>query len=201
MNLPHAIALTGGIASGKSTVAKILEADGFKVIDLDIIAHELLDLHAKEIGKIFGDRYVKDSKVDRKTLGDLIFNDKNAKEKLENFLHPFIKNDAIKKAKKLELNKKPYFIDNPLFFETNDYDIKPVVLVYAPKQTQLQRLMKRSNLTEHDALKRIEAQMDIESKKKMADFIIDNSTELMNLNEQIQTLYSWIKEGYASSKI
>ncbi len=201
MNFTYAIALTGGIATGKTTVGKILKKQGFGYIDLDIIAHELLDAHEEKIALMFGDEFVKNGKVDRKSLGKLIFSDKKAKEKLENFLHPLIKQSVIEKAKDLEKLKKPYFVDIPLFFETKSYDIKNVVLVYAPKKLQLKRLMKRSNLSENEAKNMIKSQMNIEEKLKLASFVLDNSLDLQNLEMQMEKLNKWIKDLYASSKI
>ncbi len=201
MNFTYAIALTGGIATGKTTVGKILKKQGFGYVDLDIIAHELLDVHEEKIALMFGDEFVKNGKVDRKSLGKLIFSDKKAKEELEGFLHPLIKQSVIEKAQDLEKLKKPYFVDIPLFFETKSYDIKNVVLVYAPKKLQLKRLMKRSNLSESEAKNMIKSQMDIEEKLKLASFVLDNSLYLQNLEMQMEKLNKWIKDLYASSKI
>lgn len=202
MDFGYAIALTGGIATGKSTVGKILINMGFCIIDLDKITHELLSLHVEDIKNIFGNKYIKNGSVNRKMLAKLVFNDNKAKAKLETFLHPLIKQRVKIEAKKQERFKKPYFIDIPLFFEKEgSYDIINSVLVYAPKQIQLKRLIKRSNLSEDEAMLRINAQIDIEKKLKKASFVIDNSLDLNHLDSEINRLNIWIKDRYANFKI
>lgn len=160
----HAVALTGGIATGKSTVASLFKLHGFLTIDADKIAHKLLDTHYKDIEQLFGKEYIENKKVLRKKLGNLIFNDEVQKERLENFIHPLIKEEIIKEAKVFELQQKPYLIDIPLF-EKQNYDIKKSVVVYVPKEIQIQRLIKRDNCIEEEAKVRIDNQMDIEKKK------------------------------------
>jgi dephospho-CoA kinase len=193
----YAIALTGGIATGKSTVCNILKLYGFSIIDADEISHRVLEEQKEKIAKIFGKEYIKDNKVDRVALGKLIFSDKNSKKLLENLLHPLIKKTIEKESLKIETYKVPYIIDIPLFFETKNYPIKKVVVVYAPKKIQLKRLIKREELNEEEAKKRIEAQIDIEEKKKLADFIIDNSKDLKYLQSQIDEFVEKVKNEYS----
>ena len=150
----------------------------FLVIDADKIAHKLLDQNYKWVEKNFGKEFVKDNKVLRKELGKIVFNDRKELKKLEDFLHPLIKQEIIKEAKLYEEQNKPYLIDLPLFFEKRNYDIDKVIVVYTPKKIQFERLMKRDNISKEEALKKIALQMDIEDKKKMADFVIDNSKDL-----------------------
>lgn len=193
-NFEHAVVLTGGIATGKSTVASLFMLHGFLTIDADKIAHKLLDENHQKIKELFGDQYVKEQKVLRKKLGELIFNDETQKKKLENFIHPLIKEQIIKEAEIFEQQKKPYLIDIPLFFEKSNYDIKTSVVVYTPKETQVQRLMKRDNCSEKEALSRINNQMDIEEKKARATFIIDNSGDLKNLQKEVEDTKNKILE-------
>lgn len=182
----NAIVLTGGIATGKSTVASLFMLHGFLIIDADKVAHEVLDEEVDTIASLFGQEYIKDAKVDRKKLGNLIFNDKEQKEKLECFVHPLIKQKIVEKAKVFELQNKPYLIDIPLFFEKGNYDIKSSVVVYTPKDIQIQRLMKRDNCTYDEAVVKIENQMDIEDKKEKGTYIIDNSKDLKNLQNEVE---------------
>ena len=119
----HAIALTGGIATGKSTVASLFMLHGFLTIDADKIAHKLLDIHYQKIESLFGSKYIENKQVIRKELGNLIFNNSDEKKKLELFIHPLIKEEIIKEARIFEEQKKPYLIDIPLFFENKNYDI------------------------------------------------------------------------------
>lgn len=182
----NAIVLTGGIATGKSTVASLFMLHGFLIIDADKVAHEVLDEEVNSIASLFGDQYISNNKVDRKKLGALIFNNKNEKEKLESLVHPLIKQKIIEKAKVFELQNKPYLIDIPLFFETGQYDIKRSIVVYTPKDIQIQRLMKRDSCSYEEAVVKIENQMDIEEKKLKATYIIDNSHDLKNLQDEVE---------------
>ncbi|MGE4517818.1 MAG: dephospho-CoA kinase [Arcobacteraceae bacterium] len=184
----HAIALTGGIATGKSTVCSLLRLHGFLTIDADKIAHKLLDEHHKVIASMFGEHYVQEGKVLRKELGKIIFSNEEAKLKLEAFIHPLIKEEIEKEAAIFEAQAKPYFIDIPLFFEKMHYPIERSVVIYTPKSLQIERLMKRDNISEEEALLKISNQMDIEKKKELATFIIDNSSSLKNLQNEVENL-------------
>lgn len=200
--LVHAIALTGGIATGKSTISSLLALSGFSIIDLDKITHRLLDLHVNDIGQMFGGEYIKEGRVDRQKLGNLVFSQKEQKEKLENFLHPLIRQETRKEAKEKDALKVPFFIDIPLFFEKKEfYPLQKSVVVYAPKEIQLQRLIERSNLSKEEALKRIKSQMDIEKKRDLASFVVDNSKDLKHLQNEVDRLALWIKESYEDLKI
>ena len=184
MAFKHAIALTGGIATGKSTVSKIFKAFGFEIVDADKIAHEMLDLHHQEIAELFGGEYVENGKVLRKKLGSLIFTEKKAKKRLEALLHPLIFNEIKRQSLVLDKSKKPYLVDIPLFFETNRYPIKESIVVYVPQKLQLERLMIRDNSSKEEAQARIDAQTSIEKKKQKATYIIDNQGDLKALQEE-----------------
>ncbi len=192
-NFSHAIALTGGIATGKSTVGNLFKLHGFLTIDADKIAHSLLDIHNNDISDLFGKQYVKDGKVQRKELGNLIFNDEKQKKILENFIHPKIKEQIIKEAKIFEEQKKPYFIDIPLFFETNNYKIDRSLVVYTPLDIQIQRLINRDNISKEEALIKINNQMSIEDKKSKATMIIDNSQNLKHLQKEVEKIVKELK--------
>ncbi|MDT8339056.1 MAG: dephospho-CoA kinase, partial [Sulfurimonas sp.] len=144
MAFKYAIALTGGIATGKSTVASLLALNGMRVIDADTISHEILDASCEWVRENFGDEFVDGSKVNRAKLGQLIFSNSEAKKKLEEFLHPKIRAEIERRSKKQDSFKFPYLIDIPLFFENSAYDIKESVVVYVPKDIQLERFMKRN---------------------------------------------------------
>jgi len=141
----NAVALTGGIATGKSTVAKIFRSFGYTVIDADAIAHEILKTQVKAIGKEFGKAFIVSGSVDRKALGALVFSDSAERKKLEALLHPLIRLEIEKRAAEEEKQAKPYFVDIPLFFETEGYPIKKSLLVYASKEQQLRRLISRDS--------------------------------------------------------
>lgn len=184
----YAIALTGGIATGKSTVCNLFKLHGFLTIDADKIAHKLLDIHSSKIASMFGEEYVENGKVLRKKLGTIIFSNQENKEKLENFIHPLIAQEIEKESKIFEEQGKPYFIDIPLFFEKMHYPIKKSLIIYTPREIQIQRLMNRDNCTKEEAELKISNQMDIEEKKSLANLVIDNSTNLKNLQKEVERI-------------
>jgi len=181
----YAVALTGGIATGKSTVCSLFGLYGFLIIDADKISHEILDRNCDFISQTFGKEYVSNQKVLRSKLATIIFSNQKNKEVLEDFLHPLIKQEIISRAKILEQNKKPYLIDIPLFFEKQNYDINNSIVVYADKQTQIQRLIKRDNISYDEAIIKIENQLDIEQKRDLAKFVIDNNQDLKYLQDEV----------------
>ena len=184
----NAIALTGGISTGKSTVCNLLKLHGFLTIDADKIAHKLLDENSSKIEEMFGKEYVENGKVLRKELGKIIFSNEENKLKLEALLHPLIKEEIIKESKIYEEQNKPYFVDIPLFFEKMHYPISKSLVIYTPKELQIQRLMKRDNINENEAKLKISNQMDIEEKKKLADMVIDNSKDLKHLQDEVERI-------------
>ena len=180
----YATVLTGGIATGKSTVLKIFTKWGFSFIDADRTAHKILQQESENIAKLFGSEYIINNRVDRKALGKLIFANPKERKKLENFIHPLIYREIESQSKRLDSLKKPYIIDIPLFFETNRYPIDRSIVVYTPKVKQLERLMQRDLSSKEEAMKRIDAQMDIESKREKSTYLIDNSGDLNSLQEE-----------------
>lgn len=184
----NAIALTGGISTGKSTVCNLFKLHGFLIIDADKISHKLLDENSSKIIEMFGSKYVQEGKVLRKELGKIIFSNEENKLKLEALLHPLIKEEIFKSSRLFESQNKPYFIDIPLFFEKMNYPISKSLVVYTPKDLQVQRLMKRDNINEEEALLKISNQWDIEKKKELATLIIDNSKDLKNLQREVERI-------------
>ncbi|MBR8466136.1 dephospho-CoA kinase [Campylobacter sp. faydin G-140] len=190
--------VTGGIGSGKSTFCNLLKIYGYSVIDADKIAHEILNASADEVARLFGDRFIKTESsiktVDRKALGTAVFSDKSKLEKLENLLHPKIKDEIYKYSNELERLRVAYFADIPLFFERGNYDkFNKVVLVYAPLKLLLKRVMARDNLDENATTQRLNTQMDIEKKLELADIVIDNSRDLAHLTSQTEKFINMIK--------
>ncbi|MBP6714874.1 MAG: dephospho-CoA kinase [Aliarcobacter sp.] len=184
----NAIALTGGISTGKSTVCNLFKLHGFLTIDADVIAHKLLDENSSKIASMFGNQYVQDNKVLRKELGKIIFSNEENKLKLEALLHPLIKEEIIKESRIFEEQNKPYFVDIPLFFEKMNYPISKSLVIYTPKELQIQRLMKRDNIDENEAKLKISNQMDIEEKRKLANMVIDNSKDLKHLQAEVERI-------------
>ncbi|MFB1335442.1 dephospho-CoA kinase [Helicobacter pylori] len=189
MVLKNAIALTGGIGTGKSTTIKILESQGYQILDADKIAHQLLQEHRFKIARHFGSEIIEKDILNRKKLGVIVFQKANELKWLEDFLHPLIRECMLKKAYELEKNHQAYFLDIPLFFEVGGkkcYPVSKVVLIYAPKTLQIERLLERDKLKESEILQRLACQMDIEQKCTMSDYIIDNSSSLKDLNKQVE---------------
>ncbi|GAA8129947.1 dephospho-CoA kinase [Helicobacter pylori] len=189
MVLKNAIALTGGIGTGKSTTIKILESQGYQILDADKIAHQLLQEHRFEIAQHFGSDILEKGILNRKKLGAIVFQNANELKWLEDFLHPLICECMLQKAYELEKNHQAYFLDIPLFFEVGGkkcYPVSKVVLVYAPRVLQIERLLERDKLKEAEILQRLACQMDIEQKRALSDYIIDNSSSLKDLNKQVE---------------
>ena len=186
---PNAYVITGSIASGKSTAINLLKERGFSVIDADLIAHEQLEICKCEIVKFFGKQILDETgKIERKKLGAIVFKDPRKLKILEQILHPKIKEEILSRTTKLECLGQVYFVDIPLFFEKEDrYDeFKNVAVIYAPKELLMRRLMSRNGLSLEDAKARVELQMDIEQKRKKANFIIDNSGDKENLEQELE---------------
>ena len=192
-----AIALTGGIGTGKSSASAILSLYGFRVIDADKVAHEVLDSKSLQIAKTFGKEYLSDDgRVDRKTLGRLVFSDTDARKELEAIVHPAIFFEIERLSLEQEKLGKPYIVDIPLFYERATYPIARVVTVYAPRELQISRVMKRDSISEDEAVARIEAQMDIETKREKADWVIDNSGSLAQLQSECERVKDEILKSF-----
>ena len=192
----YAIALTGGIATGKSTVASLLALNGMRVIDADSISHKILDNSSAWVSETFGEEYIKNSKIDRSKLGSMVFSNPDAKKTLENFLHPKIRQEIEKQSIKQDSFKFPYLIDIPLFFENGNYDIKESVVVYTPEDIQLERFIKRNGYSKKESQKRINSQMPIDEKKAKATWIIDNSKNLKHLQQEVESFVDMVKKKY-----
>jgi len=196
------LGLTGGIASGKSTVSAMLVRLGAKLVDADQVAREVVlpgEPALMQLSKQFGpDILMSDGSLDRQALGRIVFTpDKQKLKELEAILHPAIR-ARMHKQMDAYLAEEPdrlVIADIPLLFETGQealYDA--VLLVYVPKAIQLERLMAREGMTAEDAKVRIELQMDMEEKKQRADYIIDNSSTLEHTQRQIENI--WRELGY-----
>lgn len=191
------IGLTGGIASGKSTVSNILKFMGFNVIDADVISREVVEIGKPayfEIIEHFGrDIIDEDGNINRKKLGSIIFNDDNEREKLNLIVHPYIF-AAIKDYIEKDSESKIIFVDIPLLIEVLDdlqfhgIHFDEIWLVYVDEEIQLKRLMERDSIGKEEAIKRIEAQMPMCLKKKYATRIIDNSGEKNELERKVKKL-------------
>lgn len=181
------IAIVGNIASGKSTVENVLREKGYKVFDSDIIAHEVLEDLSEKIIEAFKDfDILENGKISRKKLGAVVFNNKKLKEKLENIVHPEIKN-KIKKIFKENQSEKYVFVSIPLLFEVGWRNLfNKILFIYTEDKIRLNRLMQRNNFTEEEALTRITSQLPQEEKAKCSDFVIENNRSVDVLQKYIE---------------
>lgn len=192
------IGLTGGISTGKSTVSSILDEKGFKIIDADKIAKNVVEKGKDAYFKIveyFGKDILSiDGAIDRKALGNIIFNDKNLRESLNSITHPYIFKEIKNQIENMAKNNSIIFLDVPLLFEQyrlwREYSIEfnEIWLVYCDKDTQINRLMKRDDISKEEAEKKINSQMSLDKKKTMSSKTIDNSKDLGYLKKQIEEL-------------
>ncbi len=185
--------VTASIACGKSSFMKIAREKGYNTSSADEITHKLLNEKKDEIYELFKEKIeknelIKDVKIDRKALAKIVFKDKKELEKLEIFLHPKIKNEILNFIK--ENSQKNIFIELPLFFEKKNYEnLGFCLLIYAPNEVLLSRLMKRDKISKKEALNKISLQMDIEQKKNLADFVIDNSGSFEDFKKRCENFF------------
>jgi len=201
MKFNHAYVMTGGIATGKSTVCSLLKMHGFSLIDADVIAKEQLEASKSELREIFGEEIFVGNEVDRKKLADIIFSSSEQREKLNSLIHPKVRAEISRQAELKEKFELPYLMDIPLFFESGDYDCKMSMVVYTPRDIQLDRLVKREGFSLEEAKLRVDAQLDIELKKKRADWVVDNSKDLKHLQNEVEKFVDYIREQYDGIKV
>ncbi|MFT8439171.1 MAG: dephospho-CoA kinase [Oenococcus sp.] len=175
------IGLTGGIGSGKTTVAKIFAELGYTIIDADQVAHEVVmpgRFELEEIKNAFGISVMKGASLDRKKLGQMVFADPRALKKLNAILQPSIKQLMQMRMEFLENEGRVHtlIVDIPLLYERHwERDLDAVIVVDANKKTRIDRIMQRDHLSQQDAVNRIAAQMPLAQKAAMADFVIENT--------------------------
>ncbi len=194
------IGLTGGIATGKSTVSAILKKAGAVIIDADRIAREVVKkgLPAyREIVENFGETVLlSNGEINRSVLGDLIFNDPRKKKLLNRIVHPHVRRETNRQLKDMEKSSPDTIavLDIPLLFEAEMHkDLSEVIVVYAPEHIQVKRLMKRDNISEADAVARVRSQMPIEEKKNRATIVIGNSGTMEDTRKRTLEIFKTLK--------
>lgn len=192
------VGLTGGIASGKSTVSSILIEKGITVIDADIearLAVEMGEEAYNEIVRHFGDEVLlADRSIDRGKLGSIIFHNQEKRFILNNIVHPAVrKRMIVKKEKAIANGKKLIIMDIPLLFESKLTSlVDRTLLVYVDETIQLERLMKRNQLSKEDAIARIRSQMPLKEKIQLADAVINNNGTIEETKKQlVDILKKW----------
>ncbi|XP_061369413.1 dephospho-CoA kinase [Gastrolobium bilobum] len=186
------VGLTGGIASGKSTVSNLFKSHGVPVVDADVVARDVLKKGSggwKKVVAAFGEEILLDNgEVDRPKLGHIVFSDPDKRQFLNRLLAPYISSGIFWRVLKLWMKGyKVIVLDVPLLFEAKmDKFTKPIIVVWVDPETQIQRLLTRDRSSEEDARDRIHAQMPLDVKRGKADIVIDNTGSLDDLNQQFQ---------------
>ena len=193
------VGLTGGIASGKSTVAEILKRQGAAIINADVLAREVVEPGHQawtEIVNTFGIAVLQpDRTLDRQKLRAIIFDDAAARKKIESIIHPQVRALAEQRIREHAVAGYAVIVyEVPLLFEGNLQEwLRPVILVACDVDTQRNRLQSRDNLSAAQAQKHIDAQMSLEAKRRFADYVIENNGSLEDLKRQVQAVLEKIK--------
>lgn len=193
------IGLTGGIASGKSTVSNYLSELGAIIIDADKIAHEIMEKGKTaywQVIEAFGREILAENgEIDRSRLGKIVFNNLEKKKILEEITHPQVIREMREKIEEYRAENKVIVLDVPLLFEAGlDIMVDETWVVYVDRETQLQRLIARDGLSYEEANKRIQAQMSLEKKRVLADFVINNKGNIEDLKRQVLLKWREINE-------
>ncbi|TYP74148.1 dephospho-CoA kinase [Paenibacillus methanolicus] len=196
------LGLTGGIACGKSTVSAMLVRRGAHLVDADKVAREVVlpgEPALNDIISLFGRRVIaEDGSLDRRELGSIVFADADKLKQLERILHPAIRARMRQQVEASEAADPKGLVvaDIPLLYETGQADSYPrIMVVYIPRTLQIERLMARNSLPMEEAVRRVDLQLDIEEKRKLADYVIDNSGDLAATERQIDEY--WHEAGLA----
>lgn len=195
------IGLTGGIATGKSTVSALLRQAGFPIVDADIVAREVVEPGTPTLEKIklaFGPGIIDNGVLDRRKLGQIVFEDGAQLKKLNDIMQPAISSAMADKINFWRLQNVPILVlDVPLLFE-RDYDknksVDKIIVVTASEEVQLSRLENRDQLSNMEARNRVKAQLPMSQKIARADYVIDNNGRIEELQEQVTVLIKKIKE-------
>ncbi|WP_273949766.1 dephospho-CoA kinase [Leuconostoc mesenteroides] len=195
------IGLTGGIATGKSTVSALLRQAGFPIVDADIVAREVVEPGTPTLEKIklaFGPGIIDNGVLDRRKLGQIVFEDGAQLKKLNDIMQPAISSAMADKINFWRLQNVPILVlDVPLLFE-RDYDknklVDKIIVVTASEEIQLSRLENRDQLSNMEARNRVKAQLPMSKKIARADYVIDNNGRIEELQEQVTVLIKKIKE-------
>lgn len=194
------VGLTGGIGTGKSTVSQVFKEEGFPIIDADVIAKEVLKIYPnilEDIKETFGDGFFDDQgNLKRREFGSYIFKFSKERLKYENIILPYIKKHISTLLKEYEnRGTKAIILDAPTLIENNMHlEMDFNILVYTSQDTQILRVMDRDNLTKEEVINRINAQMPLEDKKDMVNFIIDNGKSYKSTIDQVKEIISFINE-------
>ncbi len=193
------IAITGGIATGKSTVTQTLVELGDSVIDADIVARDVVKpsgrAYARLVGFLEPGYFTFKGTLDREKVAKKFFSDASFRSDFESIVHPYIWEEITYRIEEEQVSKTHVFCDIPLLFEHHKSNLfDQVWVVYCTPEQQLERLVKRNKLSHSEALKRIRSQLPLEHKLEKADRIIDNRGSLEDTKALVQTYRSELDE-------
>ncbi|MBN2809561.1 MAG: dephospho-CoA kinase [Deltaproteobacteria bacterium] len=196
------LGVTGGIASGKSTVSRMLSELGSPLIDFDLIARQVVEPGTPGFAKIvdyFGAQVLADDgTLDRKKLSDIVFGDMEKRKKLESFTHPPIYEEFFRQADAIAAQEPDAIIQVavPLLIELNlQYLFDKLLVIYVPAAVQIERLAARDGITQDEAANILKAQLPIAEKLQFADFVIDNTKDLAFAREQVEKVWAELQKG------
>lgn len=185
------IGLTGSIASGKSTVAKMLEEVGLPIVDADLVARIVVEPGTptlEKISEVFGKEVLlENGELNREKLGEIIFHNPAKRVELNSIMHPAIRQEMLRQRDELTEAGEPHIVmDIPLLFESHlQHFVEKILVVSVTEENQLTRLMERNHLSKEEALARIATQLPLSEKEKGADAVIYNNRELENTRTQL----------------
>lgn len=192
------IGLTGSIASGKSTVAKMIESYGLPIVDADVVARQVVEPGTptlKKIAEAFGPEVIaQDGSMDRVKVGSMIFHNEEMRKTLNSIIHPAIREEMLRQRDEfIYFGEKNIFMDIPLLFESKlEHFVEKIIVVSVKKEVQPQRLMERNGFSEEEANARIATQIPVKEKEQLADAVIHNNGTLEDTAVQLQNiLYEW----------
>jgi dephospho-CoA kinase len=201
------VGLTGGVASGKTTVSQVLKEEGAYIIDADRIARELVRPHApawKKLVRAFGKEILReDGSIHRKKLADKVFADLGQRKLLNQILHARIRKEMEQKAKEIG-QKDPeaiVVIDAPLLVELGDHrQMDKLIVVTSTQKQQIERLRERDGISPEEALRMFASQMPVEDKAKLADFVIQNKGSFQETRKKTREIFQELKRSVLQTK-
>lgn len=186
------LGLTGGIGTGKSTVANMLKKKGIPVVDTDLISREVIEypeIIEKIKLEISNEVFDFNNKLDRKKMSEIVFENQEKLKKLNKIMHPEILKKMWLEVEKLKKNHKIIVLDIPLLFEINmEKEVDKILLIYASKEIQLKRIMERDCRSREEAIKIINSQIPLYKKREKSDYIIQNNDSLENLEKKLEKI-------------
>lgn len=201
------VGLTGGVATGKTTVARMFRRCGAVVIDADVLARAVVKPGMpawREIVRMFGQGILNpDGTINRHKLGAIVFGDKTKRRRLERIIHPRVAREQAKltrHAAKEDPNAVVIY-DVPLLFEAGiDKRVDRIIVVTADQKTQVARLQRRNRLARHAALRRIRSQLPLVQKRRRADYVLSGTTPLTRLAREVATIFKKLRAQSRQSR-